>query len=119
MESCWKGLVLLDLREAGPYSWGGRRVGPCEPALCDELFGLSGISLVLDPFVSPPDDAVEDHSLLRIIFSWAYAGLYGALVVFLEAILEPVKVVARACGGEVVAVNRHHELALWMSEHTR
>ncbi len=105
MEPCRKGLVLLDLGEADSDSWGGRRVGPCESALCDELFSLSGIRLVLDPFVSPPDDAVEDYSLLRIIFSWAYAGLYGALVVFLEVGLEPVKVVARACGGEVVAVN--------------
>ena len=114
-----EGLVVLELAEGRPHARRGNCVGLTEAALGDELLGLTGVRLVLQAVLSPSDDAVEDHSLLRVSSSRPQAGLRCEFVVLPHSIFEPVQLTLTASGSEVVTVHVEHDVALCVVEHAR
>ena len=73
--------------------------------LFQQLFGLPRVGSVLDPFIRPPDDAVEDRCLLVIGGRWPQPAAYSELVVAPQHALEPVYLILRASCGEVITVH--------------
>ena len=68
----------------------GDPVAPFQAALCDEAFGLPGISLVLDASVDPADDTVEGSAFLGVVSARADTRCDRDLVLLRDFGFEPV-----------------------------
>ena len=80
-------------------------IGPGQPALSDEAFGLTGVSLVLDTVLAPCDDSIERSSLLRVVRAKTETRANRDLVFRCDTSFEPIQCVGRTAGCKVVSMD--------------
>ena len=92
-------------------------IGPGQPALSDEAFGLTGVSLILDTVLAPRDDSIEGSSLLRVVRARTETRANGDLVFRGYTSFKPIQCVGRTAGCEVVPMDRAGDTSLLVPEH--
>ena len=80
---------------------------------------LARVRLVLEATLRPPDDAIQDDPLLGVVVAGAQPGLSGQLILFAHRRLEPIKLVLRTGGGEIVTMDVQDDASFSMPEDTR
>jgi hypothetical protein len=82
----------------------------------DELLRLSGISLILQTFLGPAHDSVENRGFLGVGLARPEPRPHCELVPLLELTFEPVQTDLPADRGEVVSVDCAEESSALMDE---